>query len=393
MKKQYKYILDTVMTIIMTLLMKTIFTGLLWHELLGLGIFFLFIVHNILNFSYVMCILKKFTSSCIKTKVKFGIVLDVILSLVVAGIATTGILISKEIFPFGMTGFVSSLHHSLSYLALIMISVHIGLHWTEIMGAFRKMFHLSTLNKVRTAFMRLITLVIVILGIKGSFSQGVAGKLMEAGNSLEGYDISDIDPEGYGSEDEDDNDDEDEYGDEHEEGQREGKGYRRNASADTSSTSTSQAATLEEYLSNLHCNGCGKHCPLSAPQCGVGERQAIEATRDYEADKQAGTDKGTTATTTDTAATTDGVSLDEYLSKLFCNGCSRHCPLSAPQCGTGERQAAEATAVYYQNEGSGEPLKAVGTGEILVDFLPIMGMYIAGTHYLLMLPKYLKERK
>jgi len=34
-----------------------------------------------------------------------------------------------------------------------------------------------------------------------------------------------------------------------------------------------------KYLSNLFCNGCNKHCPLSAPQCVIGEQNAaIEET-------------------------------------------------------------------------------------------------------------------
>ena len=27
---------------------------------------------------------------------------------------------------------------------------------------------------------------------------------------------------------------------------------------------------LKDYLSKLYCNGCGKHCPLTNPRCGVG---------------------------------------------------------------------------------------------------------------------------
>ncbi len=39
-------------------------------------------------------------------------------------------------------------------------------------------------------------------------------------------------------------------------------------------------------------------------------------------------------------------SLEDYLGKLTCTGCSRHCSLLAPQCGKGAAQQAEATEEY-----------------------------------------------
>ena len=43
------------------------------------------------------------------------------------------------------------------------------------------------------------------------------------------------------------------------------------------------------------------------------------------------------------------LSLDDYLSTLYCNGCHKHCSLLTPQCGKGENQASQATAEYYEN--------------------------------------------
>ncbi|MDD2371491.1 MAG: DUF4405 domain-containing protein [Firmicutes bacterium] len=405
MKKHHKYILDLIMTIIMVLLMKIIFVGILWHEILGLGILFLFIVHNILNFKCFKTVLLKFNSKSIKTKTKVGIVLDILLTLVVVGIIFTGILISKELFPFAMTGFVSSLHHSLSYLALILISVHIGLHWLEIMGGLRKLFRLETLNKGRTYFLRVVTIFIVIFGIKGSFSQDLSGNLLEVVNGVDDKTDSDIQPVGFSKEET--SDDYDEH-DEEETDNHENRSDDEEKITVSSDTTTTAPVSLEEYLSKLHCTGCNKHCPLTAPQCGIGEQQAIQAADEYKATQT--TTYITTETTkttpdapsenpaktsdlADTTTTTAPATLEEYLSKLVCNGCSRHCPLSAPQCGVGEQQAVEATSQYYIDIGSsGEIVSSFTLGEVLTDYLPIMGMFIAGTHYLVMIPKYLKER-
>ena len=31
---------------------------------------------------------------------------------------------------------------------------------------------------------------------------------------------------------------------------------------------------LRRYSQNLHCNGCGKHCPILSPNCGKGRKTA-----------------------------------------------------------------------------------------------------------------------
>ncbi|MDD3186981.1 MAG: hypothetical protein PHD02_00700 [Bacilli bacterium] len=46
-------------------------------------------------------------------------------------------------------------------------------------------------------------------------------------------------------------------------------------------TETDVVETLKEYLSKLHCDGCGRHCLLSAPQCSKSEPYIEAATADY----------------------------------------------------------------------------------------------------------------
>lgn len=47
----------------------------------------------------------------------------------------------------------------------------------------------------------------------------------------------------------------------------------------------------------------------------------------------------------------DAPTLSDYLSKLFCSGCGRHCPLSAPRCSRGQQKAESAQQEYYQLYG------------------------------------------
>ncbi len=57
----------------------------------------------------------------------------------------------------------------------------------------------------------------------------------------------------------------------------------------------------------------------------------------------------TTQTVTATPQPAPEVTLDDYLSKLFCTGCHDRCPLTNPRCGKGVRRAEQATQEYYQS--------------------------------------------
>jgi hypothetical protein len=53
-----------------------------------------------------------------------------------------------------------------------------------------------------------------------------------------------------------------------------------------------------------------------------------------------------------TPAPTQAISLEDYLSKLVCTGCGRHCSLLSPGCAKGELQAAQAEETYYEKYGT-----------------------------------------
>ena len=44
-------------------------------------------------------------------------------------------------------------------------------------------------------------------------------------------------------------------------------------------------------------------------------------------------------------------SLSDYLGKLFCTGCGKHCSLLSPGCGHGRQQAQQAETQYVQEYG------------------------------------------
>ena len=207
------------------------------------------------------------------------------------------------------------MHYSLDYVALILISIHIGLHWVSIMGFFKRIFNLKTFNKVRTIVLRIITLLIVIAGIRGSFQQNILTKIITGFNNDDEAEVaSDLKVVGYTNKKQDEE--------------------------KVTTVESTASQTLEEYLISLHCTGCSKHCPLSAPKCSVGTAQAEKAKVEYE------------VTTKQSQSTDNSASpqiFEDFLAALTCTLCPKHCLLTSSGCSKGEEQVAITTKEYYSN--------------------------------------------
>lgn len=472
-----KMILDLVMAVALTALMKVAFTGLLWHEIIGLVLVILFVYHIFLNKKCTWGLLKKIFSPILKPRSRALILLDILLGLLALGLGLTGILISGELFTIPLDPadrlLLATLHGLLGYGLFLTVAVHIGFHWKSMMAGIRKMSGLPPLKIVGQKVLQIFSLILVLLGIRGSImtfpeipeldglnapkEEGQEGagyvETAAAPASQEGpYQTASFIPAGDDVDEEEDEEDFhlDETDDDHEEEDDEDDDDVAAAPASPAAVAPN-APSLQEYLSKLYCTGCSKHCPLSAPSCGTGAAQAREAQKDYEATYAI---TATAPAAPSQPAATDP-SLEEYLSKLFCTGCSRHCPLSAPACGTGVAQAREAQKDYEATygvsgqTGAGEPAATTGTptleeylsklhctlcpnncpltapgcgrGEevaaqakaayyeeygleelaaedpalkdLIQGYLPMMGGVVAGTHYILLIPEALKKRK
>ena len=463
-KMNKKIMLDALMTILFIALMDYAFTGLVLHELIGLAIFAFFFFHKLINFKWIKSITKRLFDPALKARTKVMYWLDALLLIDVVLITLSGLFISTEVFPQLFT--VSdrflwvTIHHIASYGGLIAISVHVGLHWKMIMAAFRKMLRIKKPSIVRTAFVRLMALLFIVAGIKSSFDVGMAEKLslksddesdntaITDGTALAGSlnaiinTEEDTEPEtlkiygkGNGSGD-GDHEDEEHEDDEYEDHEEDDDDYyydtqSNQTTSDAQITSTQvvdNAPSLSSYLSKLYCTGCSKHCPLSAPQCSVGVGQANTASNDYydtyaipESQQTyipsvhiTSTASAQTPKVTASPITENAPSLVDYLSKLYCTGCGKHCPLSAPQCSLGEQQAEESATEYYVIYAANLDNAATDTttdnttdsdqdnanltvdqitDNVFADYLPIMGLYIGGAYYTVELIDKAKEKK
>lgn len=127
--KEYtkKIILDFIMLILFLILYKTSIISLGLHELIGLFLFLVIIIHLVFNKKWIVNTTKKFLKLSKKNRIKY--IVDFLLLICFIGITLTGIRISKVLFNFGPCGNFKTLHFFLSAIALILIGIHCGLNW------------------------------------------------------------------------------------------------------------------------------------------------------------------------------------------------------------------------------------------------------------------------
>lgn len=138
-KMKVKMGIDLLMTILLLLLMAYQVTGEALHEWIGAGMLVLFLLHNLLNIRWYGALTKgKYTLlRIIRTAVNFAVLASMLIQ------AYSGIVLSRHVFAFlpisGGMATARVMHMAGSYWGFILMSVHLGMHWGQIIGMFRKL--------------------------------------------------------------------------------------------------------------------------------------------------------------------------------------------------------------------------------------------------------------
>ena len=143
-----KIVIDIGMTVCLLLLMPYSLLGETAHEWIGMAMFVLFIAHHILN--------RKWLASVAKGKYTLfrGVqtALAGIMFILMAGSMISGILLSNHIFRTvrieGSYMMAGQVHMFCAYWGLIVMSLHLGLHWNmAVVMAGRLFEHPSAVRK------------------------------------------------------------------------------------------------------------------------------------------------------------------------------------------------------------------------------------------------------
>lgn len=146
MKKKaiLKIAVDIGMTVMLLLLMTYELIGAAAHEWIGIGMFLLFVIHHVLNRRWIRNVLKgKYTPLRMwQTTLVVGVLLTM------AGSMFSGIILSEHALSFlpikGGRAFARSLHMISAYWGFVLMSLHIGFHWSMILGMAGKIVRKSS---------------------------------------------------------------------------------------------------------------------------------------------------------------------------------------------------------------------------------------------------------
>lgn len=141
-KNVIRIILDVVMVSLLVLMYEKYAISISFHELGGLAAVGLFVIHNGLNRTWITGITKRMFRRPLPARVRLGYALAVMLLITMTFIAVSGIMISKTIFTgvYGDIAFWRPAHYFASAVALVLVGIHLGLHWSFIRTMFARMF-------------------------------------------------------------------------------------------------------------------------------------------------------------------------------------------------------------------------------------------------------------
>jgi len=135
MKNRIKLALDIVMLAALLLMYQKDVLGLSFHEIGGIALCGLFIIHKLLNGKWVLAVTGKLFSKKTAWRCKLNWLIDFLLLVSFTVILVSGIYISKVVFD-GTRGasIQKTAHYAVSALALVLLGVHLGLHYESVIG-------------------------------------------------------------------------------------------------------------------------------------------------------------------------------------------------------------------------------------------------------------------
>jgi hypothetical protein len=147
------------------------------HELAGMGIFFLAIVHNVFHRRWFAARSKGQREK----RGKFNIAVTFVLLAGMLAMLITSLAISETLF----TGLrlnddftARRIHAGLAYWLLIVVAVHLGLRWPLLMAVARKLLGIEGANAVRTTVLRSIAVCIALQGVRSALALNLHARLL-----------------------------------------------------------------------------------------------------------------------------------------------------------------------------------------------------------------------
>ena len=126
------------MSVSMLLLMSYGLVGEAIHEWIGMGMFALFVMHHVLNLSWIRAVPNgRYTSLRIVQMVLAGLIF-----LCMIGSMVSGIVLSRHVFAFlpkhGGYEMAGKVHILCAFWGFVLMSLHLGMHWNMFLTMARR---------------------------------------------------------------------------------------------------------------------------------------------------------------------------------------------------------------------------------------------------------------
>ncbi|WP_245444283.1 DUF4405 domain-containing protein [Microvirga sp. KLBC 81] len=168
--------LPAAMAILLLLALAYWWSENLPHEIFGTALFALLGWHIAVNRIWFANLSRGYYDA----RRTFTLVLHLLLIANMAALLVTSIVISQSVFallPILDSIYLRDVHWFAAYWIMIIVGVHLGLHWMRVMAMVRTTLSLTPGNPARALALRVAAVVLAGFGLWGCFVLGVWGKL------------------------------------------------------------------------------------------------------------------------------------------------------------------------------------------------------------------------
>lgn len=171
-----RLVLDCIAAGLLLLAFAYFWRGNAVHELAGIGMFVLLIIHNAFHRRW-FSVLSKGQR---ERRGRFNVAVTIVLLAGMLALLATSLVISETLFAdlrLDDDFTARQIHAGIAYWLLIVVAVHLGLRWPLLIAVARKLLGIAQPNAVRTVVLRLIAVGIAIQGVRSALALNLRARL------------------------------------------------------------------------------------------------------------------------------------------------------------------------------------------------------------------------
>lgn len=157
-RRLFKIVLDIIMLVLLVLMFKKNVISMSFHEIGGLALIGLFVIHNFVNIKWIKAVFRSFFIAKLSGRTRTSAIINLFLAVVFILIGVSGVFML-----YGMAGLWKTIHYFCAGISIILMGVHLGLHWGLIKNVFVK-------HRVNKAVSTVLLIAVIVYGINGIVS-------------------------------------------------------------------------------------------------------------------------------------------------------------------------------------------------------------------------------